>query len=63
MSELMNGVCPFSLKELIIINSLLKIDMNDLVPVFLPQRERLRIKETIESLNKPELINKDLSLV
>lgn len=65
MSELINGICPFSLKDLIIINFLLKIDMNDLVPIFLPKNEQLRIKKTIESLNKPELklVNKDLSLV
>lgn len=65
MSELMNGISPFSLKDLIIINYLLKIDMNDLVPVFLSKKEQMRIRTTIESLNKSNLrlIKADFSLV
>ncbi len=38
MSELINGISPFSLKDLIIINRLLKIDLTDLIPTFLSQK-------------------------
>ncbi len=55
ISELMNGINPFSLKDLIIINRLLKIDLTDLVPTFLPQNERVKIKSSIEKLENPKL--------
>ena len=60
MSELMNGVSPFSLKDLVIINRLLKIDLSDLVPTFLPQSERVKIKTSIQKLDNPKLkLSKD----
>ena len=55
ISELMNGVSPFSLKDLIVINRLLKIDLADLVPTFLPQADSIRIRTTIEKLDNPKL--------
>lgn len=55
MSELMNGVCPFSLKDLVVISQLLKIELNSLVPTFLPQKERIKIKCSIEKLDNPKL--------
>jgi transcriptional regulator with XRE-family HTH domain len=55
MSELMNGVSPFSLKDLIVINRLLKIDLTYLVPTFLPQSDRIKIRTTIEKLDNPKL--------
>lgn len=55
ISELMNGVTPFSLKDLIVINRLLKIDLTDLVPTFLPQSDRVKIRTTIEKLDNPKL--------
>lgn len=55
ISELMNGVSPFSLKDLIVINRLLKIDLTDLVPTFLPQSDRKKIRTTIEKLDNPKL--------
>ena len=60
ISELMNGINPFSLKDLIVINRLLKIDLNDLVPTFLPPTEQLKIKNSIEKLENPKLkLSKD----
>ena len=44
ISELINGVSTFSLKDLIVINRLLKIDLSDLVPTFLPVSERIKIQ-------------------
>jgi transcriptional regulator with XRE-family HTH domain len=55
ISELMNGVSPFSLKDLIVINRLLKIDLTDLVPTFLPHSDRKKIRTTIEKLDNPKL--------
>jgi len=65
ISELMNGVSPFSLKDLIIINQLLKIDLTDLVPTFLPFSDSLKIRTTIKKLDNPKLkLSKDdLALV
>ncbi len=60
ISELMNGVSPFSLKDLIVINRLLKIDLTDLVPTFLSQSDRIKIKTTIKKLDNPKLkLSKD----
>ncbi len=60
ISELMNGVSPFSLKDTILINRLLKIDLTDLVPTFLPQSDRTKIMTTIKELDNPKLkLNKD----
>lgn len=60
ISELMNGVSPFSMRDLIIINRLLKIDLTDLIPTFLPQSEQNKIKNTIKSFDNPNLkLSKD----
>ena len=60
MSELMNGVSPFSLKDLIVINRLLKIDFTHLVPTFLPQSDRVKIRISIQKLDNPKLkLSKD----
>ena len=55
ISELINGVSTFSLKDLIVINRLLKIDLSDLVPTFLPVSERIKTRTTIEKLDNPKL--------
>ncbi len=55
ISELMNGVSPFSLKDLIVINNLLKINLNSLVFRSIPYQERKQIEKTIIELNKPKL--------
>ena len=55
ISELMNGVSPFSLKDLIVISRLLKKDLNDLVFTAIPFTERRKIEKTIKELDKPKL--------
>ena len=55
ISELMNGISPFSLKDLIVINRLLKIDLTDLIPTFLSQSESVKIRTTIKKLDNPKL--------
>lgn len=65
ISELMNGVSPFSLKDLIVINRLLKIDLTNLVPTFLPQSDSKKIRATIKKLDNPKLrlSKEDLAIV
>ncbi len=55
MSELMNGISPFTLKDLIIMNQLLGIRLIELIPTMLPYSERLRIKTSLDKLNNPKL--------
>lgn len=55
MSELINGVSPFSLKDLIVINRVLKINLSSLVPTFLPHSDRIKIRTTIKKLDNPKL--------
>lgn len=64
MSELINGIKPFTLKDLVIINRLLKIDINTLVPIFLSKDDQMKVKEAVKSLDKPKikLTSDDLAL-
>ena len=55
MSELMNGIKPFTLKDLIIINRLLQIEIALLIPVFLSQEDQTKVKEAIKKLDKPKV--------
>ena len=55
MSELMNGLSPFSLRDLIVIHHVLKIDLTDLVPPFLSHEEWVRVKSSIQKLENPKL--------
>jgi transcriptional regulator with XRE-family HTH domain len=55
MSELMNGIKPFTLKDLVIINRLLKIDIKELVPIFLSREDQIKIKSAVIELNKPQI--------
>ena len=52
MSELMNGIVPFTLKDLIIISKLLKINLNKLIPTQIPEEEKIKIEKKINSLGK-----------
>lgn len=65
MSELMNGLSPFTLSDLVVINRLLKIDLSDLVPTTLSQDHRNRIKNSISKLGKEKvkLSSEDFNLV
>lgn len=55
ISELINGLSPFVLKDLIIIHKLLDIKLELLIPTIIPQKEKIRIKSTILKLNRPKL--------
>jgi transcriptional regulator with XRE-family HTH domain len=55
MSELMNGIKPFTLKDLIIMHRILKIEMSVLVPVFLSDADQKRVKLAVDQLDKPKV--------
>ena len=64
MSELINGLRPFSKEDLIIINRLFKIKLEDLIPTYIKQDRAFHIKKTLESLshNKIKLTKRDFDL-
>ena len=64
MSELINGLRPFSKEDLIVINRLFKIKLEDLIPTFIKQDRAYHIKRTLKSLShsKIKLTKKDFDL-
>lgn len=64
MSELVNGLRPFSKEDLVVINRLFKIAFEDLIPAFIKQERAIHIKKTLKSLsnNKIRLTKKDFDL-
>jgi plasmid maintenance system antidote protein VapI len=64
MSELINGLRPFSKDDLVIINRLFKIRLEDLIPAFINQDRAAHIKKTLESLSnsKVRLTKQDFDL-
>jgi len=64
MSELINGLRPFSKEDLVVINRLFKIKLEDLIPTFIKQDRASHIKTTLKSIstNKIRLTKKDFDL-
>lgn len=59
MSELMNGIKPFTLPDLIAISKLLKVGIKDLIPPFLSQEKTVKIRTALLEINiKPGVIKK-----
>ena len=60
VSELMNGISPFTMKDLVIIHRVFRIPLNTLIPTYLQTETHDQVNESIRKLNKPELrIKKD----
>lgn len=55
MSELINGVSQFTLKDLVIIHRILGISLDILIPTFLQSETRNKVRESLMKLNKPKL--------
>ncbi|SUJ01077.1 Predicted transcription regulator containing HTH domain [Sphingobacterium spiritivorum] len=55
MSELINGIKPFTLTDLVIINRILKIDITLLVPTFLSFKDQVKVKAAVTKIDKPQL--------
>lgn len=64
MSELINGLRPFSKEDIVVINRLFKIKFEDLIPTFIKQERASHIKKTLKRLsnNKIRLTKKDFDL-
>lgn len=63
MSELMNGIKPFTLKDLIIINRLFKINIDKLIPRFLSTDDQMKLKQAVDLINNPKLKLKSKDLI
>ncbi len=50
MSELINGVRPFSRDDIVVIHRLFSIEFNDLIPPFLKNEVTNHIKATLEEI-------------
>lgn len=55
MSELINGVSQFTMKDLVIIHRILGISLTTLIPTYLQSETREQVRESIRKLNKPKL--------
>lgn len=55
ISELINGVNPFNLKDLIVIHHLFNIKLESLILTTIPQKESKRIQSSILKMNKSKL--------
>jgi transcriptional regulator with XRE-family HTH domain len=63
MSELINGISQFTLKDLVIIHRVLEINLTILIPTFLQSETRDKVSESIKKLNKPKLGLRKIELV
>jgi len=55
MSELMNGIRPFSRDDIVVIHRLFNIEFKDLIPPFLKKEITNHIKSTLGELNSPKV--------
>jgi plasmid maintenance system antidote protein VapI len=55
MSELMNGVSQFTIKDIVIIHRVFGISLKSLVPIYLQPETYEMINASISKLNKPRL--------
>ena len=58
ISELMNGIHPFSNKDLIIIHRIFGIKLEALIPTMIPPMEQNRLKDSLAKINKPNFYSK-----
>ncbi len=63
MSELINGVSQFTLKDLVIIHRIFGISLKTLVPTYLQSETRDKVRDSINKLNKPKLKLKKTEMV
>jgi len=55
MSELINGVSQFTMKDLVIIHRIFGISLKTLIPTHLQSETREKVRASIQKLNKPKL--------
>lgn len=62
MSELINGIRPFSMSDLVILNRLLKIKFDYLIVTVIQDEVAIHLKDVLAQLNKPNLKLEEPSL-
>lgn len=62
ISELVNGISPFTTRDLIVIHLLLKIDFEDLIPTMLGIDERAQLAEIVSQVSNAKLKVNEQSL-
>ncbi len=55
ISELVNGLSNFSMKDIVLIHRIFKISFDDLIPPFIETETKDKLKRNIFRLNKPKL--------
>ncbi|MCW3804933.1 helix-turn-helix domain-containing protein [Plebeiibacterium marinum] len=55
MSELINGISQFTMKDLVIIHRVFGITLKTLIPTYLQSETRDKVRDSIRLLNKPKL--------
>jgi len=63
MSELINGISQFTMKDLVIIHRIFGIKLKTLIPTYLQSETKNQIKLSIQKLNKPKLRLRKTELV
>ena len=63
ISELINGVSQFTMKDLVIIHRIFGINLKSLIPTYLQSETRERVRGSILKLNKPKLKLRKTELV
>lgn len=56
ISELINGIRPFSKDDLVIINRLFKIELELLIPTFIKEEQVIHITKTLKSIPKNKIV-------
>lgn len=63
MSELINGISPFSNRDIVIIHRLLNIKLEFLIPTIISQKDKIKLKASISKLKATKLKLEKLDLV
>ncbi len=63
MSELINGVSQFTMKDLVIIHRIFSINLKALIPTYLQSETIKQVTTSIQKLNKPKLRLRKAELV
>ena len=58
ISELINGINPFTLNDLIVIHSILNIGLENLIPTMLPKQVQVRISDALLKTKNPKPASK-----
>lgn len=63
MSELINGLRPLSKEDIIILNQLLSIKLEDLIPPFIKYSKAIKVKKALSNISKDKVNLKEVSLL